>query len=208
MSSAWVAECSSKCLVGMGERVVRDERGDVRELGLLGLEELAARRGVEEEVADGDGGAGGQAGLFDAEDVAAGDLDQGAGSHLRRRGSRASRRETLAMEGRASPRKPRVAMESRSSEVRSLEVAWRSKASRASSLDHAVAVVGDADELAAAGFDLDADAGGAGVEGVFEQLFDDGGGALDDFAGGDLVGYLVGEDADTAHRMRLYGSGA
>ena len=30
--------------------------------------------------------------------------------------------------------------------------------------DHAVAVVGDADELAAAGFDLDADAGGAGVE--------------------------------------------
>ena len=30
--------------------------------------------------------------------------------------------------------------------------------------DHAVAVVGDADELAAAGFDFDADAGGAGVE--------------------------------------------
>ena len=38
------------------------------------------------------------------------------------------------MEGRASPRKPRVAMERRSSEVRSLLVAWRSKARRASSL--------------------------------------------------------------------------
>ena len=66
-------------------------------------------------------------------------------------------------------------------------------------VDHAVAVVGDADELAAAGFDLDADAGGSGVEGVFEELFDDGGGALDDFAGGDLVGHEVGEDADAAH---------
>ena len=37
------------------------------------------------------------------------------------------------MEGRASPRKPRVAMVSRSSAVRSFEVAWRSKASSASS---------------------------------------------------------------------------
>src|SRR5260370_42490200 len=66
-------------------------------------------------------------------------------------------------------------------------------------LDHAVAVVGDADELAASGFDFDADAGGAGVERVFEELFDDGGGALDDFAGGDLVRREVGEDADAAH---------
>ncbi len=65
--------------------------------------------------------------------------------------------------------------------------------------DHAVAVVGDADELAAAGFDFDADAGGSGVEGVFEELFDDGGWAFDDFAGGDLVRHEVGEDADAAH---------
>ena len=64
---------------------------------------------------------------------------------------------------------------------------------------HAVAVIDDADELAAAGFDFDADAGGAGVEGVFEQLLNDGCGALDHFAGGDLVGDLVGEDADAAH---------
>ena len=68
-------------------------------------------------------------------------------------------------------------------------------------LDHAVAVVGDADEFAAAGFDLDADAGGSGVEGVFEELFDDGGGALDDFAGGDLVRHEVREDADAAHEV-------
>ena len=67
--------------------------------------------------------------------------------------------------------------------------------------DHAVAVVGDADELAAAAFDLDADARGAGVEGVFEEFLDDGGGAFDDFAGGDLVRHEVGEDADAAHGL-------
>src|SRR5260370_18322325 len=76
-------------------------------------------------------------------------------------------------------------------------------------LDHAVAVVGDADEFPASGFYFDADAGCAGVERVFEELFDDGGGALDDLAGGDLVRHEVGEDAAAAHesivRGRLHG---
>src|SRR5579863_5378272 len=44
-----------------------------------------------------------------------------------------SRRETAAIEGSASPRKPSVAIESRSSAVRSFDVAWRSNASSASS---------------------------------------------------------------------------
>jgi hypothetical protein len=64
-----------------------------------------------------------------------------------------------------------------------------------------MAVIGDADEFAAAAFDLDSDAGGSGVEGVFEEFFDDGGWALDDFAGGDLIGYQIGEYADAAHEL-------
>ena len=72
-------------------------------------------------------------------------------------------------------------------------------------LDHAVAIVGDADELAAAGFDFDADAGGAGVERVFQELFDDGCGAFDDLAGGDLVRHEVREDADAAHGVIVRG---
>src|SRR4029077_4230421 len=44
-----------------------------------------------------------------------------------------SRRETAAMEGSASPRNPRVAIESRSSAVRSFDVACRSNAKSASS---------------------------------------------------------------------------
>src|SRR2546427_12874062 len=43
------------------------------------------------------------------------------------------RRETEAIEGNASPRNPRVATMSRSSALCIFEVAWRSKASRASS---------------------------------------------------------------------------
>ena len=65
--------------------------------------------------------------------------------------------------------------------------------------DHAVAVVDDADELAATGFNLDADAGGTGVEGILEELLDDGGGTLDDLAGSDLIGHEIGEDANAAH---------
>jgi hypothetical protein len=72
--------------------------------------------------------------------------------------------------------------------------------------DHAVTVVGDADELAASGFDLDADAGGSGVEGVLKQLLDDGCRAFDDFAGGDLVRHEVGENADAAHGSIVRGS--
>ena len=64
-----------------------------------------------------------------------------------------------------------------------------------------MAVVDDADELAAAGFDLDTNARGAGVEGVFEELFDYGCGAFDDFARGDLIGDLVGKYVNLAHGL-------
>src|SRR5579871_637666 len=175
-----------------------DQRGDVGELGLLGLEEFAASGSVEEEIADGDGGSGGEAGVFDTVDVAAGDLDYGAGVVFGGAGLEGETGDAgdgwkgLAAEAECCDRQEvvggaefagGVALEGEEGVV----------------LDHAVAVVGDADELAASGFDLDADAGGSGVEGVFEELFDDGGGALNDFAGSNLVGYQVGENADAAH---------
>src|SRR6185312_2569795 len=64
---------------------------------------------------------------------------------------------------------------------------------------HAVAVIDDADELPAAGFNFHANACGAGVESVFQQLLHHRCGALDYFAGGDLVRYLVREDTDLSH---------
>ena len=72
-------------LFGMGQRIVRDQRCDVRELGGFGLEELLARGSIEEEVAHGDGRSFGQAGFFDAGDFAAIDLDNGSGCSFFRR---------------------------------------------------------------------------------------------------------------------------
>ena len=188
----------------VGEGVVGDQRGDVGELGLLGLEEFAAGGGVEEEIADGDGGAGGEAGVFDAEDVAAGDFDEGAGVIFGCAGFESEARDAGdGGEGFAAEAEGGDGEEIVGGAELAGGVALEGEESVV--LDHAVAVVGDADELAAAGFDFDADAGGSGVEGVFEELFDDGGGTLDDFAGGDLVGHQVGEDADAAHGDRLYG---
>ena len=63
---------------------------------------------------------------------------------------------------------------------------------------HAGAVVGDADEVDAALFEVDTDAARAGVEGVLDQLLDDAGGALDDLSGGDLVGQILRQDLDPA----------
>ena len=62
----------------VSQGVVRDQSGDMRELGLFRLEELAAGRGVEEEIADLDGCSGGKAGVFGANDLASGYFDYSA----------------------------------------------------------------------------------------------------------------------------------
>ncbi len=60
----------------------------------------------------------------------------------------------------------------------------------------AVAVIAHADQAHAALLDIDFDAARARIEAVLDELFDDRGGPLDHFAGGDLVDELIGEDAD------------
>ena len=63
-------------------------------------------------------------------------------------------------------------------------------------LVHALTVVDDPDKTGAAALDLDLDPVGPGVQAVFQQLLDHGGGALDDLACGDAVGQMFGKDAD------------
>ena len=65
---------------------------------------------------------------------------------------------------------------------------------------HALAVVGDADQLAPARLDLDADALGSGVQRVLQQLLHHRSRPVHHLAGGDLVGDLVGKYADAAHK--------
>jgi len=75
--------------------------------------------------------------------------------------------ETAAMLGRASPRNPRVRILKRSWSLAILLVAWRSNREQRVVAVHAAAVVGDPDQRPAALLDVDQQAGGAGVQGVF-----------------------------------------
>ncbi len=70
---------------------------------------------------------------------------------------------------------------------------------------HPAPVVGDADEGDAAFFDLEGDTARPCVDGVVEQLTDDGYGALYDLAGRNPGGNLRGKDADRAPGAGLPG---
>ena len=110
-------------------------------------------------------------------------------------------RETDAMAGMASPRKPMVAMEARPPASRSLEVAWRSRESTRVLPPHAGPVVGDPHEGEPAVLQVDLDRAGPRVEGVLEQLLHDRGRALDHLPGGDLVHEPRREHLDERHAL-------
>ena len=70
---------------------------------------------------------------------------------------------------------------------------------------HAMAIVGNADQLAPASLDLNANARCFGIQRVLQQLFHHRRGPLHHLARGDLVGNLVGKDADATHAAILRG---
>src|SRR6267143_1361905 len=64
---------------------------------------------------------------------------------------------------------------------------------------HAPAVVGDLNEFFPAGLYLNPNAGGTGVEGIFEEFLGYRSWAFHHLASGDFVGDMFGEDVDSAH---------
>src|SRR5258705_300869 len=64
---------------------------------------------------------------------------------------------------------------------------------------HPLAVVLDPHLFLASKLHVDPHAARAGVDGVLDELFDDGGWTLDHFARGDLVGEVGGEAVDSTH---------
>jgi hypothetical protein len=69
---------------------------------------------------------------------------------------------------------------------------------------HPRTVVAHANQRLAAILQLDADGTGAGIEGVLDQLFDDGRRPLDDFARRDLVGDVAGKYLDARAREHTH----
>src|SRR5581483_5143245 len=70
---------------------------------------------------------------------------------------------------------------------------------------HAVAVIGDADKLAPAAFDFNADAVSPRIERVFEEFLYYRRGTIDNFAGGNLVCHLVRKNPNPPHGKRVAG---
>ncbi len=193
---------------GVGERLGEDHLLDVAFLGGDGAEELAAGRHVVEEVGDRDGGAGGAADGLGALDDAA--VDGDLGSFLRVGLAR------LEIEtGDGSDARERLAAKAESEDA--VEILGHPDFAGGVGLEaeegifgvHAATIVDDADEGMSTALDGNLDAGSACVEAVLDKFLDDGGGALDDLAGGDAVADLLGEDPDDAHSlaggMRLSG---
>ena len=182
----------------MRQAVVRHQRRDVRQFGLLRAQKFLARRHVEEQIANRDRRAAAQRRFLAAQHLAAGDFDARAGGLLR--GARLEQQPRDRRDGRQ-----RLAAKSqRGDREQVLDVAQLAggvalEGQHRVVAQHAAAVVDDADQAAPAGFDFDAQIGSAGVERIFEQFLDHRRRPLHHFAGRDLVGDLVGKNADAAH---------
>jgi hypothetical protein len=193
--SAVGVEAEADVATGQGDAL--HELLDVAELGLLGTQELAPGRRVVEQVAHLHRGAlrvGGRGRL--ASPVAAigahapgplralcpgADLQARDGSDARQRLAAEAEGGNRLQVGKIADLTGGVARE------RQGQVLHRD----------AGAVVTHPQELDPSLPDLDLDAVGAGVEGIFDQLLGHGGGALHHLPGGDLIDQLNGEQLDT-----------
>ena len=185
--------------VGPGERGEEERLAHVGRLRPGRLQELAARRDVEEEVTHLDAGPLGDARRARTRGSAA--LEQDLDALLR--ASSARRKPQLRDRSDAGERfSPEAERRQRE------EVVLVTDLARGVALEgehrvvvvHALAVVGHADEGRAAALQLHFDAGRPGVERVLDQLLDDARGSLDHLAGCDLVGEVGGQRLDPAHR--------
>jgi len=181
--------------IGACERDAAKHLVAVRELGGLGLQELAPRRSVVIKI---------------------GDVDDGAMIERRRRhdavvgidapgvrgpGGKAGDRRACDCRDRGE----RLATKAHRADV--LEIVEACDLARRMAVERecefvardAAAVVGHPDAPHTPLFELYFDRAGAGIDGVLEQFLEHRGGPFDDLAGGDLVDQEVGERTDRGH---------
>ena len=175
----------------MGEGKQLHDLLDVRLLRSNTAEKFLACRQIEEEVAYLHGRTGSTAGRTDVLDDAAGHLDLGALIGIVRAraqlepGHRGDAGQCLAAKTEGADVADICALANFAGRMRfqTHERVFRV---------HAAAVVDDAYQRATAAVDLDREAGGAGIESVFDQLFDNRGRAFDNLTGGNAVADVFG----------------
>ncbi len=179
----------------IAQRQLRDEPRDLRGLGPVRLEKLASRRKVVKEIGDLDRRAFRRPGFSNRRDGSAVDPDLGARIHLP--GPRAhhevrdrrDRREGFAPE---SERRDGRQIVSAADLARRVPLDGQACILRI----HSLAIVVYPDQLLAAQLHDDRQPPRTRVNGVLDQLLDDGGRPLDDFAGGDLVSEIRWKTVD------------
>ena len=186
-----VVEGQIETYLRVGERQQLHDLLDVRLLRGDTAEELLARRQIEEEVAYLHGRTGSTAGRADVLDDAAGGIDLGALVGI-------VRARAQLEPGHRGDAGQRLAAKTEGADVAdicalaNLAGRMRFQAHERVFRVHAAAVVDDAHQRAAAAVDLDRQAGGAGIESVFDQLLDDRGRAFDNLTGRDAVADVFG----------------
>jgi len=184
--------------VRVGQAVVSHQRRDVGQLGRLRAQEFPAGGHVIEEVSHGDHRAAAERGFFAAQHLAAGDLDARAGGLLGGAGfeqqarDRRDRWQRLAAEPERGYREQVL-------HIAQLAGGMALEGQQRVVPQHAAAVVHHADQPPAARFHFHPQVRRAGVQGVFQKFLDHRRRPLHHFPGGDLVGHLVGKNADAAH---------
>ena len=190
-------------LVRVSQRIMCNQRGYMGQFRVFGLEEFSPRRGVKEQVAHRERGSRGCPRVLATQQLATGNFHPRAGAFLRRAGhqlhpgDRGDRGQRLSAKAQGRDREQVVARAQLGSGV-----AFKGQESIVA--HHAAAVIGDAYELASAALDRNHDAGGAGVERIFQQFLDHRCRPVDDLARRDLIGHLVGQYVDAAHSLLTF----
>jgi len=185
---------------GMGEGDEVEEVLDVSAFGLVAFEELSASGDVEEQLTHLDGGAWGMTGATNFSDGAALDDDLAAffGGGLSFFGGELESADA-GDTGEGFAAKPHGGDAEEVGRRLDFAGGMPFEAHECVVAAHAEAVVGDADQRSATALDLDSDSRGLGVDGIFDEFFDDAGGTFNNLTGGDLVGDSFREEADAIH---------
>ena len=193
-----------ECDRGVGEGMDREDLLDVTLLRRVGAEELTTCGDVAEEVPDFDACAGRTSGGTDLGERSGVDLDRRSFVRIGAAGRQCEARDGGNRGDGLAAEAERVDLLD-IGDVVDLRGGLALQRKDGIVLCHAAAVVLHGDELAAALCDGDGDSPGSGVNRVFHEFLDDGGGALDDFARGDFVRHEEWEDPHVSITVRDQG---
>ena len=184
----------------MRQRVVRDERSDVPQLGRFGFQEFSPRRYRIKNIRYADRGPHRHPGRLHADQLAPGEFDAhpfglfGVACFQHQPRNRSNRGQRLPAKSQGGYRKQIIGRAELRSRV-PLEGQQRVI------VVHSAAVVHHANQPFAARFRLDANRSRSGVNRVFEKLFYNRRGPFHNFASRNLISDILGKYADSAHRV-------